>query len=71
MFRSISSSRRITFLPSPLEHIENQNVYMVDGPLDLTVLMKLYGLEGFDHLKAPRYTPQPVPQLRVFSPTRP
>ncbi len=44
-------------------HIENQNVYMVDGPLDLTVLMKLYGLEGFDHLKAPRYTPQPVPQL--------
>ena len=44
-------------------HIENQNVYMVDGPLDLTVLMKLYGLEGFDHLKAPRYTPQPVRQL--------
>ena len=44
-------------------HIENQNVYMVDGPLDLTVLMKLYGLEGFDHLNAPRYTPQPVPQL--------
>ena len=36
---------------------------MIDGPLDLTVLMKIYGLEGFDPLKSPKYTPQPVPQL--------
>ena len=44
-------------------HIEEENLYCLDGPLDLTVLMKVYGLEGFDHLKAPKYTPQPVPQL--------
>jgi len=44
-------------------HIENESVYKVDGPLDLTVLMKLYGLEGFEHLKAPQHVPQPVPQL--------
>lgn len=44
-------------------HIEEENIYAVDGPLDLTVLMKIYGLEGFDHLKSPGHTPQQVPQL--------
>ena len=24
---------------------------MIGGPLDLTFLMKMYGMEGFDHLK--------------------
>ncbi|MCM1056323.1 MAG: RNA degradosome polyphosphate kinase [Firmicutes bacterium] len=43
-------------------HIE-QNIYKIPGPLDLTVLMKLYGLDGFEHLKTPKYTPQPVPSL--------
>ena len=43
--------------------IEDSHVYEIDGPIDLTVLMKLYGLEGFEHLKAPRFQPQPVPQL--------
>lgn len=43
--------------------IGSEAVYFIDGPLDLTFLMKMYGLEGFDHLKAKKYTPQPVPQL--------
>ncbi len=43
--------------------IEEQNIYPIEGPLDLTVLMKVYGLEGFEHLKAAKYTPQQVPQL--------
>ncbi len=55
-------------------HIEEDNLYVIDGPLDLTVLMKMYGLEGFDHLKAAKYTPQPVPQLppgcRIFDEIR-
>ena len=55
-------------------HIEEGNLYVIDGPLDLTVLMKVYGLEGFDHLKASKYTPQPVPQLppgcRIFDEIR-
>mgnify|MGYP001067132735 CR=1 FL=1 len=44
-------------------HIEEENIYAIDGPLDLTVLMKVYGLDGFRHLKAPGFTPQQVPQL--------
>ncbi len=55
-------------------HIEEDNLYVIDGPLDLTVLMKMYGLEGFDHLKAAKYTPQQVPQLppgcRIFDEIR-
>ena len=43
--------------------IEEQNIYEIDGPLDLTVLMKVYGLDGFDHLKAPKFVPQQVPEL--------
>ena len=43
--------------------IGSEAVYTIDGPLDLTFLMKMYGLEGFDHLKMKKYTPQPVPQL--------
>lgn len=43
--------------------IGEQNVYEIDGPLDLTVLMKMYGLEGFGRLKTPKYEPQPVPEL--------
>ena len=39
------------------------DIFEINGPLDLTFLMKLYGLKGFDHLKAPTYTPQPVPAL--------
>jgi polyphosphate kinase len=44
-------------------HMEDQNIYWIEGPLDLTVCMKLYGLDGFDHLKTPGYTPQQVPGL--------
>ncbi len=43
--------------------VEEQNIYAIDGPLDLTFLMKMYGLEGFSHLKTPKYEPQPVPEL--------
>ena len=44
-------------------HIEESYLYKIDGPLDLTVLMKMYGLEGFEHLKSAGYTSQPVPEL--------
>ncbi len=43
--------------------ISSQGIYEIDGPLDLTFLMKAYGLEGFEHLKEPKYEPQQVPEL--------
>lgn len=43
--------------------IEEQHIYEIDGPLDLTVLMKVFGLDGFESLKTPGYTPAAVPEL--------
>ena len=43
--------------------IENDDIFFINGPLDLTFLMKMYGLDGFDALKTPKYTPQRVPAL--------
>lgn len=44
--------------------VSAEDIFFINGPLDLTFLMKMYGsLTGFDNLKAPGYTPQPVPAL--------
>lgn len=43
--------------------VSSEAVYQVNGPLDLTFLSKVRGLEGFDHLKNKKYTPQPVKGL--------
>ena len=40
-------------------------VYNINGPLDLTFLMKVYGLDGFDSLKYNKYIPQPVQALNM------
>jgi polyphosphate kinase len=44
-------------------NIKEQDVYRIGGPLDLTFLMKLYGLKGFDAYKEAEYTPALVPEL--------
>jgi len=54
--------RLLKFLKKELT-VETEAVYEIDGPLDLTFLMKMYGLDGFEALKAPKYTPQPVPEI--------
>lgn len=41
--------------------VDENYVYKIKGPLDLTFLMKAYGLQGFDQYKMPKFTPQPVP----------
>ncbi|MED9905466.1 MAG: RNA degradosome polyphosphate kinase [Lachnospiraceae bacterium] len=43
--------------------IGQETIYSIDGPLDLTFLMKMYGLEGFEKLKAEKYVPQQVKRL--------
>ena len=41
-----------------------EKIFEIDGPLDLTFLMKLYGLEGFEWLREDRYAkPQEIPRL--------
>ena len=52
----------LQILQSELE-IEPDDLFLINGPLDLTVLMKLYGVSGFERLKLPKHVPQPVPAL--------
>lgn len=40
--------------------VSDPDIYYAGGPLDLTFCMKLYGLDGFDRYKTPKYTPAPV-----------
>ena len=44
--------------------IGEEDIYPIEGPLDMTFLMKMYDLEGFDDLKEHSYVgSQPVPEL--------
>ncbi|HCD45094.1 MAG TPA: RNA degradosome polyphosphate kinase [Lachnoclostridium sp.] len=43
--------------------ISSVDIFEIAGPLDLTFLMKMYGMKGFNHLKAVPYIPQQVPRL--------
>ena len=39
-------------------NVGEASIYRINGPLDLTFLMKVNGLEGYEHLKYPKYQPQ-------------
>lgn len=49
--------RLLKILKRELE-ISSDSIFKINGPLDLTFLMKVYGMEGFDALKETPYTPQ-------------
>ena len=56
--KSISKALR-HFLEESLE-IDERDIYEILGPIDLTVLMKINSLEGFEHLRDTPYEPVPV-----------
>ncbi|MCQ2509175.1 MAG: RNA degradosome polyphosphate kinase [Lachnospiraceae bacterium] len=43
--------------------IKDEDIFTINGPVDLTFLMKMYGLEGFDEYRNKPYTPAKVPAL--------
>jgi polyphosphate kinase len=42
-------------------NVDENYLYKIKGPLDLTFLMKAYGISGFEQYKLPAFTPQKVP----------
>lgn len=44
--------------------IGDEDIFFIPGPVDLTFLMKMYGLEGFEKYKTPKYMPAAVPALQ-------
>lgn len=59
-------SRLLKILKSEFE-IKEEDIFLIPGPLDLTVLMKLYGLDGFGDYKTPAYHPAAVAAFRGYS----
>ncbi|MBQ9334353.1 MAG: RNA degradosome polyphosphate kinase [Lachnospiraceae bacterium] len=58
-----ADKRLLDKLRNELE-LDDDDVYRADGPLDLSFLMKLYGISGVDDLKEHSYaSPQPVPEF--------
>ncbi|MCF0127073.1 MAG: RNA degradosome polyphosphate kinase [Pseudobutyrivibrio sp.] len=39
------------------------DIYNINGPVDLTFLMKLYSIEGYDDLRTPGFVPQKNPRI--------
>ena len=46
----------LNFLKDELK-VAEQDIFQINGPIDFTFLMKMYGLEGCDDLRNEPYTP--------------
>ena len=44
-------------------NIKEKDIYRINGPIDLTFLMKIYSLDGFEDLKKKEFVPQPVSEI--------
>lgn len=53
----------LKFLKTEL-NISKDDIYKIKGPIDLTVLNKIYSLDGYESLKYKHFKPQVVPRLR-------
>lgn len=55
--------RLLNFLIEEFHIATEEDIYKINGPIDLTYLMKMYGLEGCDHLRYAPYKPQKVKEI--------
>ncbi|WP_418751637.1 RNA degradosome polyphosphate kinase [Frisingicoccus sp.] len=53
-----SMDKRLLKILKKAMNVGEPSIYRINGPLDLTFLMKVNGLDGYDHLKYPKYQPQ-------------
>ena len=52
----------LRFLKDELK-VAAEDIFQISGPIDLTFLMKMYGLSGCDSLRYEPYKPQRVPEI--------
>ena len=57
-----ASDLMISFLSERMQ-VKFQDLYPIDGPLDLTSLFALHSLEGFDSLRDDDWPPQSTPEI--------
>ena len=58
----MADKKLLKFLKTELK-VADEDIFRIAGPIDLTFLMKVYGIEGYDHLRYKPYTPQRVPEI--------
>ena len=58
----MADKKLLKFLKTELK-VADEDIFRIAGPIDLTFLMKVYGIEGYDHLCYKPYTPQRVPEI--------
>ncbi len=56
--------RLLKFLKKELK-IEDNAVFKIDGPLDLTLCMKIYGLSGYNEFRDKKHIPAPAPEFET------
>lgn len=56
----------LRFLRTEL-NVAEEDIFHIPGPVDLTFLMKVFGVEGYDHLRYVQPTPQRVPEIEPGS----
>ena len=61
-----ADKKLLEFLQKEL-NVAQEDVFPINGPIDLTFLMKLYGIEGYDHLRNKVFVPQRVPEIEQES----
>lgn len=55
--------RLLDFLREELRVESEDDIYKINGPIDLTYLMKMYGLDGCEELRYKPYVPQRVKEI--------
>ncbi|NSJ26236.1 RNA degradosome polyphosphate kinase [Blautia glucerasea] len=58
-----TDERLLDILKTEFE-IKDEDIFYINGPLDLTMLMKVYGVEGYEEYKAKKHVPAPVPAFQ-------
>ena len=53
----------LNFLKEEFHIATDEDIYKINGPIDFTFLMKLYGMKDKDELRYEPYTPQRVPEI--------
>lgn len=61
-----ANKKLLKFLKTEL-NVAEEDVFHIAGPIDLTFLMKLYGMENYEYLCHKPYTPQRVPEIEPGS----
>ena len=56
------NKKLLRFLKEELK-VAEEDIFQISGPIDLTFLMKMYGLSGCDSLRYEPYKPQRVPEI--------